>query len=213
LELDSKLRHGCSSQRLVFPAALIAYARLKNEDRANPLPASSARTAIGISVALVMASVAGLTLLTTAGNQYLPILLFDRTHAFRIPLVTINLSIMALATLAMIELWVRRRTLLDYWLMLISFALILEEACFSMSRVRSTLGYYAGRVFWLITSIVVLLLLVREMTRIAARQVHALNGQKSPAARSESTACRCQTVVQADATNHAFDFQRRERAQ
>jgi signal transduction histidine kinase len=65
-------------------------------------------------------------------------------------------------------LWARRRTILDYWLMLISVALILEEACFSLSRVRFTLGYYAGRVFWLITSIVVLILLLQETVRLYA---------------------------------------------
>ena len=157
------------SAHFVFPATLIGYARLKDVDRANALRSSSAGSAIGVSVVIVAALAGGFTLLTTVGNQYLPVLLFDRTHAFFVPLLTINLSIMAFATIALIELWTRRRSVLDYWLMLISVALILEEACFSISRVRFTLGYYAGRVFWLMTSIVVLLLLLREMTRLYAR--------------------------------------------
>jgi signal transduction histidine kinase len=154
------------SAHFVFPVALLAYAQLKDQDRISPLRPSATRSAIGASVVVALVSASGLTLLSTAGGQYLPILLTDRTHALGLPLIMTNLSIIAITTVALVAVWRRRHTVLDYWLMLISVALILEEACFSLSRTRFTVGYYAGRVFWLITSIVVLILLLQETVRL-----------------------------------------------
>ncbi len=105
------------SAHFVFPAVLLGYARLKEAERTDGHGLSSPRSAVGVSVAVVLIFAAAVTLLTTAGNQYLPSLLTDRTHAFLVPLMTINLTIMAIAAIALAELWIRRRTVLDYWLM------------------------------------------------------------------------------------------------
>jgi signal transduction histidine kinase len=157
------------SSHFVFAAVLLSYARLKDVDRANALRPSSTRSAIGVSVATVVAFVCGLTLVTTAGNQYLPAILADRTHAIPTHLVMINISIIVVAAIALVELWTRRRTVLDYWLMLISVALILEQVLIAVITTRFCLGFYAARVLWLIASIVVLILLLRETTRLYAR--------------------------------------------
>lgn len=157
------------SSHFVFPAVLLGYARLKDVDRANVPRSSSTRSAIAISAAIVVASVCGFTLVTTAGNEYLPAILIDRTHTSPLRLLMINVSIVAVAAIALVELWIRRRTVLDYWLMLICVALIQEQAFFSLGNARFSLGFYAGRVFSLITSIVVLILLLQETTRLYAR--------------------------------------------
>jgi signal transduction histidine kinase len=157
------------SSHLVFPAVLLGYAWLKDVDRANALRPSSTRPAIGISATIAVAFVCGLTWLTTAGNEYLPAILTDRTHTIPLHLVVVNVSIVAVAAIALLELWTRRRTVLDYWLMLICVALIEEQAFFSLGSARFSLGFYAGRVFSLITSIIVLILLLQETTRLYAR--------------------------------------------
>jgi signal transduction histidine kinase len=154
---------------LVFPIILLGYARMKGTDRANPLGPSSVRAATVISVATVLVLTCGVALVTIAGSELLPTLLIDKTHAIRIHLAIINVSIIGLTTAALIELWIRRRTLLDYCLMLICVAIILEEASFSLSGVRYTVGYYAGRLFWLLTSVVVLALLLQEAMKLFAR--------------------------------------------
>ena len=153
----------------VFSAVLLGYARLKGIDRTNPLRPSSARDATVASVTIVLMLACGFALLTTVGSELLPTLLIDKTHALRIHLAIVNVSIIGLATAALIELWIRRRTLLDYCLMLICIAIILEEASFSLTGVRFTVGYYAGRLFWLLTSVVVLALLIHEATGLYAR--------------------------------------------
>src|SRR5262245_8262166 len=136
------------------PAVLLAYARLKDVDRENPLRASSARPAIFISVAIVVASAGGLALMATVGSDYLPVILIDKTHAIRARLLMIFGSIAAVASIAFIELWTRRRTVLDYWLILICVAMIQEQANFSLTNARFTVGWYVGRSIWLITSMV-----------------------------------------------------------
>jgi signal transduction histidine kinase len=52
--------------------------------------------------------------------------------------------------------------------MLICVALIQEQSLFFLARDRWTLGYYAGRIIWLVTSLVVLILLLREITTLYA---------------------------------------------
>src|SRR5215470_14419570 len=157
----------------VSPAVLLAYARLKDVDRANPLRPSSARPAIGVSVAIVVAFVSGLTLVIIAGDQYLPAIMADRTHPVTAYLLVINASIIAVAVIALVELWTRRHTVLDYWLMLICVVLIQEQILVSLTTGRFALGFYAIRVFWFITSIIVLILLLHEMTRLYARLAHS----------------------------------------
>jgi signal transduction histidine kinase len=166
----------------VAPAVLLAYARLKDVDRANPLRPSSARPAIGVSVAIVAVFVSGLTLLATAGHQYLPTIMADRTHSVHVYFLMINVSISAIAAIALVELWTRRRTVLDYWLMLICVVLIQEQVLVSLSTGRFSLGFYALRVLWLIASIVVLILLLQETTRVYARLARSyvlLEGERS----------------------------------
>ncbi|MCP3411240.1 ATP-binding protein [Bradyrhizobium sp. CCGB01] len=153
----------------VFPATLLCYALLRGTDDESPLPPSWALSGIYGSIAIVVFSVGGLTLLSTAGHEYLPTIVSDRTHAIPAHLTIINVSIIALTVISLAALWTRRRTVLDYWLTLISIALILEEACFSLAVLRFSVGFYAGRVFWLFTSIVVLLLLLLEITKLYAR--------------------------------------------
>jgi signal transduction histidine kinase len=156
------------SAHFVFAVVLVGYARLKDVDRANALRPFSPRSAIQVSVAAAVVSACAITLLGTAGNRYLPTIVTDRMHRIAIHLVTINASIIAITAIAFVELWIRRRSVLDYWLMLICVALIQEQAFFALSRDRWTLGYYAGRIFWLITSLVVLILLLQEITKLYA---------------------------------------------
>jgi len=151
------------------PAVLLAYARLKDEDRRSALRPSFARPAIGVSVAIVVVLVSGLTLVTIAGDRYLPAIMADRTHSVWAYFLVINVSIIAVAVAAFVALWTRRRTVLDYWLMSICVVLIQEQVLVALSTGRFSLGFYALRMFWLIASIVVLILLLRETTGLYAR--------------------------------------------
>ena len=124
------------------------------------------------SVALVLALVCGLTLLATAGNDYLPVLFADRvdfTPAARLAAATT----MLLSVSAVAVLWLRRRSLLDQWLIIVALAALLEMALGAIFvSGRFSLGY-AGRVFSLLTSTIVLVVLLVETMRLSANVARA----------------------------------------
>ena len=156
-----------------FPTSLLLYAWLKDEKRAKPIAQASALPAIGWSVAIVFSLVCWLTWLATAGDEFLPRIFLDRTHTS--PLAPYAIGITALiCAIALAALWVRRRSVLDQWLSVVSLALI-SELIFTalLSDVRFSLGFYAGRVLSVVTSTIVLAVLIAETTRLYARLAHS----------------------------------------
>jgi PAS domain S-box-containing protein len=120
------------------------------------------------SVALVLTLACGLTLLATAGNSSLPVLFADRVD-FTPAARAAGASTMLLSASAVAVLWLRRRSLLDQWLMIVALAAILEMALGSIfASGRFSLGFYAGRLFSLLTSTIVLVVLLAETTRLYA---------------------------------------------
>jgi PAS domain S-box-containing protein len=124
-----------------------------------------------------LAVACGLTLLATAGNNYLPVLFADRldfTPAAR----AAGASTMLLSASAVAVLWLRRRSLLDQWLMIVALAAILEMALGAMFvSGRFSLGFYAGRLFSLLTSTIVLVVLLAETTRLYATVARSQEGK------------------------------------
>jgi signal transduction histidine kinase len=152
-----------------FPAALLIYAWLKDEKRAGPVTPSSTLFPIGASVAIVFGLVCGLTWLAVARDEFLPRMFLDRTHLA--PFATyINVLWMLICAFALAVLWIRRRSVLDQWLMIVLLSSILEVIFVSLlSNARFSLGFYAGRICSLIASTVVLVVLLAETTRMYAR--------------------------------------------
>src|SRR5882762_5108475 len=153
---------------LLFPMALLGYGLLKDE-KSDPGPAEPSLLAVVVgSVALVLTLACGLTLLATAGNNYLPVLFADRVgftpEARLAAATTMLLSVSAVAVL-----WLRRRSLLDQWLVIVAVAALLEMALGAMfASGRFSLGFYAGRLFSLLTSTIVLVVLLVETIRFHA---------------------------------------------
>lgn len=114
--------------------------------------------------------VLGITWITTAENQILPTIVGGGDHyvnAVRYVASPLAISFMVIA-IAM--LWAGRRSVLDYWLMLAIFALILQHVYGGfLATGRYTLGFYASRGFTLVTSILVLGLLLKETAGLYAR--------------------------------------------
>ncbi len=151
-------------------AAVLSYAYLKNGDRPNGDDDASIRSAINWSVAIVLVLVCGLTWLAIAGDRFLPPLFADSTRHLQSTLSLAFASILLTAAIALAVLWRRRYSVLDYWLMLVVCALISEQILVAVfSGERFSLGFYAGRAFSLVTSIVVLGVLLAETSSLYAR--------------------------------------------
>jgi signal transduction histidine kinase len=149
-----------------FAAGLLAYAALRAEERPTPRSPASALPAIGWSVAGVLVLVVGLTWLSTAGVHLLPRIILDQSRMSPIVVYPIWFTIL-LSVAAMAVLSLRRRSVLDQWLMVVALVFI-AELVFSglLPTVRFSLGFYAGRVFSIMTSSIVLIVMLAETARL-----------------------------------------------
>jgi len=152
-----------------FPLALLAYALLKDEQAGQSERHLSALPAITCSAAIVFSLVGGFTWLASRGHDYLPRLFLDKTNL--LPLAHyIAVFMLLICGTALILLWVRRRSVLDQWLEVAALALFFELLLVAvLSESRFTIGSYAGRIFSLVTSTVVLAVLLAETTWLYAR--------------------------------------------
>jgi signal transduction histidine kinase len=148
-----------------LPLAVVAYALLKDTDRA--IRAHSARLAIGASVAATAALVAGLFWFVTQHHDLLPVTFVD-VHPLSLSRRIIGgVVVAALGGIALGLLWARRRTLLDEWLLVALWALLIEILLASvLSGDRYTLSWYAGRFYQLVAATVVMVVLLAETTTL-----------------------------------------------
>jgi signal transduction histidine kinase len=150
------------------PAFMAAYGLIKDRDRPNAKQSSSTASAVGWCVVLVFILVCALTWVATAGEQLLPAVFApDRIHMIPIRAAIASAAELSATVVAIAVLWMRRRSILDYWLMLVLGGMVPDKILpifFSISR--WSLGYYAGRTFLLATSVYVLVRLLAETSRL-----------------------------------------------
>jgi len=152
-----------------FPAALLAYAWLKDGREEKSIMQTSPVPAIGRSAAIVFGLVSGLTWLAIGGNDFLPPIFVDAVHIASLAPFVIAVTAL-ISAIALGALWFTRRSVLDQWLMVVALSSI-SELIFTalLSNVRFSLGFYAGRILSLVTSTTVLVVLLAETTRLYGR--------------------------------------------
>jgi signal transduction histidine kinase len=153
---------------LGFPIAVLMYAWLQGKDPQKTTTRISTPLAVGMSVAIVVALVLALAWITIAESAYLPTVFLDNRQYTPLTnyLAAFNVLISAFSLAA---LWLRRRSVLDLWIMVAVLALMLEILLAGvLSSARFSLGFYSGRTLALVTSTIVLVILLAEMTRLYA---------------------------------------------
>jgi len=150
-----------------FPIAVICYALLK--PRGEAAAAELARPALPLTLGAVVAAVAALTLLTTAGRSLLPDVLTGGRNGIGL-IVTIGGDLM-LTLAALVTLWRRRpHTVLDLWLMVVMCAWLFDVALSAwLNGARFDLGFYAGRLYGLLAGTFVLIVLLQETGTLYAQ--------------------------------------------
>jgi signal transduction histidine kinase len=154
---------------LGFAASILSYALLRGRAPAMEISVASLPVTIGAGLTAVVVLVCGITWLSTVGEQMLPRFFIDGNH--RTPLVyylgALNIG---LGVVAIVVLWMNRRTVLANWLIVVALALILEAAMVALfTASRFALGFYAGRIYTLVTSVVILAALIADTIRLDAR--------------------------------------------
>ena len=161
-----------------FPIFVIAYALLKDADPAEGLPRRSAGAAILSSVAATAIVVCAVTFLVTAQNDLMPRISLDPVRFSTLWLYVAG-CVALLIVVALVVLWVRRRSVLDLWLMVVMCAYLIEIYLISFPvPVRYSIGWYAGRVFGLVSSSLVLFVLLYEITMLYAQLLRAILAQR-----------------------------------
>ena len=159
---------------IMFPLAVIVYVLLKDANKTgSPLIRLEPGRAIALTVACVLAVTAGLTWLGTAGPEYLPSLFVDQTRQTPFTHRLVG-AMWILNAIALVLLFVRRRTILDIWLIVTVFASLPDLGLSIIyTVVRYSVGWYTARSYALIASCTVLFVLLVETTMLYARLASA----------------------------------------
>jgi hypothetical protein len=91
---------------------------------------------------------------------------------------------MLLSVVALILLWARWHSVLDLWLMVVMCAYVVE-----ISFPRSSIGWYAGRIFGLVSGSLILFVLLYHITRIYAQLALAVLARRENEASPAPTLC------------------------
>jgi signal transduction histidine kinase len=152
-----------------LPVAVIAYVLLKDADRARKVVDEQSRAPIGFNVIAVILLSFVLTGVAMTANDVLPPLFLHVNRVGRFAQVLAGL-VALLTALALALLWVRRRSVLDLWLMVMLVPLLLDVVFVALvTAVRFSVSFYAARTLWVVTASVILLVLLAETTALYAR--------------------------------------------
>ena len=152
-----------------LPTFVLAYALLKDADPAKRLWQGSVRATILSSVAVTAAFVCAATILVTAGDALLPRISLDPVHFSTLWLYVAGCLVLW-SVLTLIVLWIRRRSVLDLWLMVVLCAYAMEVFLAAFPGLaRFSAGWYFGRVFGFVSGSLVLFVLLYEITILYAQ--------------------------------------------
>jgi signal transduction histidine kinase len=160
------------------PVAVIAYVLLKDEDNIAGSERSSA-TIIGWSVAVMILTVCALTWVAIEADTLLPRIMAGTMKVNREVLLLIGVLTASLNAGALVLLWVRRRSVLDLWLMVMCCAWLAETVVTASVTGRFTFGYYASRLYAFVAVFSVLLVLLSETMALYSNLVYSTLRRRS----------------------------------
>jgi signal transduction histidine kinase len=165
-----------------FPLFVIGYALLKDEDRSRRFLQGEVGSAIFRSVALTAAGAAAamfLCIKSEAGDAVLPRIMLDEYRFVPEWPYVVGAPIAALCTVALVVLWLRRRSILDLFLMVVLCAYLIEiPPHYYPVPGRFSTGWYAVRVTSLLSSSIVLVVLLYEITALYGALLGAVVRQR-----------------------------------
>ena len=161
---------------VTFPLGILVYTVLKDGREPTAQLGRSAGATICVTIAGVLMVVAGLAWLATAGVENLPAFYKDSIIQQTNLGNQVNFALLLWYVLVFVVLLVRRRTILDVWLVVILAAWMPNFLVAALaSSVRFSLGWYAARGFALIASFMLLSVLLTEMTVLYSRLANAFS--------------------------------------
>lgn len=161
-----------AARRLGFPIFVLGYVLLKDR-RSGALSAPPERAAVTWAVAVTVASIV-LCAAIIAGDAHLPPFMSDARRPADL-WIWVPRAGTALAVVALLLLVLRRRSMLDLWLIVVMVTFLVELLLLSfLSSSRFSVGWWSGRFFGLVSATIVLMVLLAETTTLHAQLARAL---------------------------------------
>ncbi|MFZ0146976.1 MAG: MASE4 domain-containing protein [Xanthobacteraceae bacterium] len=156
-----------------FPLALIIYALSKDRRDVARLSGGSIALNLAVTITFVLVATAALTWLAVDGATYLPTLYINTLQ--QTPAANnVNIFLWAVNLVAFVLLFIRRRTILDLWLIVVLFAWWPNFfVAIFYAFVRFSAGWYVARVVALAASSTLLIVLLAESSALYARLTNA----------------------------------------
>jgi signal transduction histidine kinase len=162
-----------------FPLFVIGYALSKDADTSRRFEHGRVGAAIFQSVAWTAAGAAAVTALSLLEDAPLPRIMLDQSRFVPEWPWVVGAPIAVLCTLALIVLWRRRRSILDLFLMVVLCAYLIEiPPHYFPFPARFSTGWYAVRVTSLLSSSIVLIVLLYEITAMYGGLLRAVVRQR-----------------------------------
>jgi len=157
-----------------FPAFVVGYALSKDADRRKrPWRATgrdTARASIALSVALTAVLVGAAAIVCIAEEPLLPRIMLDKLSFGSLYPYVVGGPDVSLSICALIVLWIRRRSTLDLWPMVVMFLYAIDmPLSYYPEPIRFSDGWYAVRAIAFLASSIVLIVLLYEITTLYAR--------------------------------------------
>jgi signal transduction histidine kinase len=162
-----------------FPLCVIGYALSKDEDPAKKVSQVRARTAILGSVALTATIATAAAFLCIKGEAVLPRIMLDQERFTPEWPYIVGAPIALLCISALVVLWPRRRSILDLCLIVVLCAYLVEiPPHYYPAPARFSTGWYAVRVTGFLSSSIVLIVLLYEISMLYGGLLGAVLGQR-----------------------------------
>ena len=162
-----------------FASFVMGYALIKDADLSKRFWLGTLRTAIAVSIALTVAAVTAAATLCIAGESLMPRVALDSLHFSPLWPYLIGAPVAALCLASMTVLWLRRRSMLDLWLMVVLCAYVVEQPLsYYPDPSRFSVGWYTVRIIGYVASSLVLIVLLYEITTLYSRLLGAVLAQR-----------------------------------
>ena len=163
-----------------FATFVLGFALLKDLDVTVPYWQGGARKPIVLSMLSTAAVVSAAAFACIAGEALLPGIMVDRSHFGLTWPYYVGAPIASLCICALIVLWIRRRTVLGLWLMVVMCLYLVEvPLSYYPTPSRFSAGWYTVRVIGVISSSLVLIVLLYEISKLYSRLLRAVRAQRS----------------------------------
>jgi signal transduction histidine kinase len=160
-----------------FALCVILYAFVKNLHTTKRPWRTSYYPGLAAGIGVV-AIVCAITLIVTLADAQLPTLTYGGVHLSASWKYVAGVPVL-LSIIAIIVLWIRRPSVLDLWLTVVMCTYVIEILLIEFPVPgRFSIGWYAGRVFGLLASSLVLIVLLSEITTLYTRLLHAVFTQQ-----------------------------------